>query len=134
MPQCIQCFCKQIPYCNPLRRFATAFHANQVFGIMIDFSDAVIGLQAPGSQQVIRDCPNTMQQPPRRHTPRYVSGATGLARILNIQLDAAKMMLDSGIIEEAVQRNGPQGIVIIEWEKAVQIWEAMGITIVPNEV
>ena len=120
-------------YYSTLRRSATAFRAIQFSGNMIEIQDAVIGLQAPGSQQVIRDYPNTMQRPPRRHTPRYVSGATGLARILNIELDAARMMLDSGLIEEAVQRNGPQGIVIIDWEKARDLWEAAGITIVAKE-
>lgn len=100
---------------------------------MIEIQDAVIGLQAPGVQQVVRDYPNTMQQPPRRHKPRYVSGATGLARILDIPLDAAQMMVESGIIEEAIQRNGPEGVVIIDWEKARELWEALGITIVPEE-
>ena len=104
-----------------------------IFDDMIDISKVFVGLQAPGCQAVVRDSQNTMQRPPRRHTPRYVSGATGLARILNIELDAARMMLDSGLIEDAVQRNGPQGIVIIDWEKAVQIWEASGITIVAKE-
>lgn len=100
---------------------------------MIEIQNAVIGLQAPGVLEVVRDSPNTMQKPPRLHKPRYVSGAAGLARILDIPLDAATMMLDSGIIEEAVHRNGPEGVVIIDWEKAVQLWEALGGTIAVEE-
>lgn len=100
---------------------------------MINPSAVIIGLQAPGSQAVVRDSKNTMQQPPRRHLPRYVSGVAGLARILDIPVDAARMMLDSGVIEEAVQRNGPEGVIIIDWEKAVLLWEAIGGTTAVEE-
>ena len=113
-------------FANLHRRLGASFRANQVFGIMVEIQDAVIGLQAPGVQQVVRDYPNTMQKPPRRHKPIYVTGATGLARILDVPVDAARMMLDSGVIEEAVYRNGPEGVIIIDWEKAVLLWEAIG--------
>lgn len=43
------------------------------------------------------------------------------------------MMVESGIIEEAIQRNGPEGVVIIDWEKAVHLWEALGGTTAVEE-
>lgn len=89
---------------------------------MIHSSDVVIGLQAPGSQAVVRDSQNTMQRPPRRRLPVYVSGALGLSRALRIPFEQASEMLDSGVIEGAVKRNGPEGVIIIDWEKAAQLW------------
>lgn len=100
---------------------------------MVEIQDAVIGLQAPGSQQVIRDYPNTMQRPPRRHTPRYVSGVLGLSRALGIPFEQASRMLDSGVIEDAVQRNRPAGVIIIDWEMAAQLWDANGGTTAVEE-
>lgn len=73
---------------------------------MINPSDVIIGLQAPGSQAVVRDSKNTMQRPPRRRLP----------------FEQASGMLDSGVIEGAVKRNGPEGVIIIDWEKAAQLW------------
>lgn len=91
---------------------------------MIEANDVVIGMQAPAVQQVVRDYPTTMQRPPRRGKPQYVSGARGLSRYLDIPLGQAEMMLNSGVIEDAVKRNGPDGVVIIDILKALELWQA----------
>ena len=88
---------------------------------MINPSDVIIGLQAPGVQQVVRDSQNTMMRPPKRRYPRYVSGARGLSRALGITLEQAQAMLDSGDYAEAVRTNGPQGVTIIDLECVAKI-------------